>query len=203
MKLDIQKRRLLIIPETVQDEIWLENVLGLTDDEAAAIVHRVNANDAGNTWAYAIVRKLECKCGKTADTWHSDWCYEALVMPEPAIKYPNNHTESVGRLPPESKPIPPSLWESLGTCSCNGSVIVFKDGKQEYVHGSGCAHSIDRITALPSLPRIPSEQDMPGQNAITERPACCTPAIKLAATDGTETAIHARDCDKNFPTEAL
>lgn len=43
MKLEVERRRLLVVPETPQDEAYIEEVLGMRGDIAEARVLRVNA----------------------------------------------------------------------------------------------------------------------------------------------------------------
>lgn len=52
MKLEIGKYSLKIIPETPQDEIYLEEVLGLDISESYCRINRVNEMNTGS-WAYA------------------------------------------------------------------------------------------------------------------------------------------------------
>jgi hypothetical protein len=55
MKLELLHSELHIIPETIQDEVWLENVLKLKDGGDRAVCYRENASRL-SCWAYATVK---------------------------------------------------------------------------------------------------------------------------------------------------
>jgi hypothetical protein len=55
MKLELRSYGLEIIPETVQDEVYLETVLKLKTEKDHAVVKRVNAMGL-SCWAYAEVK---------------------------------------------------------------------------------------------------------------------------------------------------
>ena len=56
MKIEVEHDSLKIIPENIQDEIWLENVLGLKNTKNRAVCYRENASGL-SCWAYAVVEK--------------------------------------------------------------------------------------------------------------------------------------------------
>ena len=56
MELKVERYRLLIIPETPQDEAMLEEVFGLKKDGDAVEMRRRNASGL-NCWAYAEINK--------------------------------------------------------------------------------------------------------------------------------------------------
>ena len=56
MKIELEKYCVRIIPENVQDEIYLETVLGLKLESSEAIVKRVNAYGL-DCWAHAKIEK--------------------------------------------------------------------------------------------------------------------------------------------------
>jgi hypothetical protein len=55
VKIEVKRHSLLIIPETPQDEAWLEEVLGLKKDGDTAPLVRQNAIGL-SCWAYAEVQ---------------------------------------------------------------------------------------------------------------------------------------------------
>ncbi len=55
MKIELTHNELHIIPENIQDEVWLENVLKLKDQSDRAVCFRENAYGL-SCWAYATVK---------------------------------------------------------------------------------------------------------------------------------------------------
>lgn len=56
MKLSLRSYAIEIIPETVQDEVYLETVLGLKSESCRAVAGRVNVMGL-SCWAYVEVRR--------------------------------------------------------------------------------------------------------------------------------------------------
>jgi hypothetical protein len=60
MKMQIERYRLLVVPENDTDEAYLEEVLGLRKAGDYAPMVRENAMGLG-CWAYAEVKRIEAK----------------------------------------------------------------------------------------------------------------------------------------------
>jgi hypothetical protein len=57
VKMEVRRTGIVLIPEGVQDEVFLESALGLKQAWDTATVHRVPASGLPAVWAYAEIRR--------------------------------------------------------------------------------------------------------------------------------------------------